>query len=171
MTKKVSPKKPRFINPPNVLKKKVGSGGIDEKLIVKSQDFVNNADIDFIPYAENFLKEFSQALREAEKGSDFKSSREKIITPIMQMKAGGGMFKYQLVSEVADTAMQFLDAVDVENVNNETFDILRAHENTLKVIVLNKLKGNGGREGFALIQELDKACKRYFTKYKIEKKK
>ncbi|MCE7887865.1 MAG: hypothetical protein DYH13_10245 [Alphaproteobacteria bacterium PRO2] len=165
--KQDKPRKPRFIKPPNVLKQKVGIGGFDEKLIARSQEFIEKVEVDFIPYAEKYLQDFSRGVKAAAGSNDnFSKVRNDIIYPVMQLKANGGMFQYQLVSEVADIALQFLEAVDNDTVNNETLDVLRAHEKTLKVIIANKLKGSGGQEGFRLIQELDKACKRYFSKYK-----
>lgn len=165
MTEQKTNKKPRFIKPPNILRQKVGTGGIDEKLLGKSQEFIDKAEIDFVPLAEGFLKEFSALIKEARKSNNFKENREKIILPIMHLKANGGMFQYQLVSEVADIALQFLESIEDDHVNSDTFDVLSAHENTIKIIIASKLKGNGGREGFALVKELDKACKRYFSKY------
>lgn len=162
-------RKPRFIKPPNVLKQKAGVGGFDEKLIARSQEFIEKNQVDFIPYAEQFLKDFAAGVKAASKNSDnFRDVRDDIIRPIMQMKANGGMFRYQLVSEVADIALQFVEAIEIDSINEEALDVLRAHENTLKVIITNKLQGSGGAEGFKLVQELDKACKRYFTKYKKE---
>lgn len=160
-------RKPRFINPPNIFKKKVGNGGFDEKLVVKSQNYIDTINVDFVPYAENFLREFSAAVSDAAQNPDkFHKMRDKIVRPVMMLKANGGMFQFSLVTEVADIALQFLEAIDPDAVNDETFDVLRAHENTLKVIITNKLRGDGGREGYALVKELDQACKRYFTKYK-----
>src|SRR5690606_34285979 len=122
------PRKPRFIKPPNILKEKVGVGGIDEKLLTRSQEVIdkNETGIDFIIYAEQYLKEFSDSVKAARSNDNFKKSRDKIVRPVMQLKANGGMFQYQLVSEVADIALQFLEAVEDENVNQETFDVLLA---------------------------------------------
>jgi hypothetical protein len=156
-------KKPRFIKPPNIFKQKVGTGGIDETLLEKSQEVINKTEFDFIPYAQQFLKELSEFAQQARSNDNFKAAKEKMIGPVMQLKANGGMFQYHLVSDVADIALQFLESVEVGN--EDTFDVIRAHENTINVIIKNKLKGDGGREGYALIKELDNACQRYFSKY------
>ncbi|MGB4106362.1 MAG: hypothetical protein WBK55_01040 [Alphaproteobacteria bacterium] len=164
MSKKA--RKPRFIKPPNVLKQKVGVGGFDEKLVSRSQEFIEKNQVDFIPFAEKYLKAFAAGVNAAAQSNDnFRAARDEIIRPVMQLKANGGMFRYQLVSEVADIALQFLEAIENDAINPEALDVLRAHENTLKVIITNKLQGSGGAEGFKLVQELDKACKRYFAKY------
>jgi broad specificity phosphatase PhoE len=163
--KTAAAKKVRFIKPPNIFKQKVGSGGIDEALLEKSQQIINNTEFDFAPWAQQFLKELGDIVKEARanKGQDFKITKEKMIAPVMQLKANGGMFRYQLLSDVADIALQFLEAV--ETGNDDTLDVIVAHENTIKIILGNKLKGDGGRAGFALIKELDNACQRYFKKY------
>ncbi len=168
MADKTKPsKKPRFIKPLNILKQKVGIGGIDEMLLVKSQEYIEKIEVDYIPYAEQYLRDFSAQIREA-KQNGLASNSEKMIAAIMQLKASGGMFRYHLISEVSEIALRFLEDIDAAKANPDTFEVLAAHENTLRVIVSNKLKGGGGKEGFALIQELDQACKRYFEKYKKE---
>jgi hypothetical protein len=162
-------KKPRYFKPPNILKNKVGSGGIDEYLLEKSQEFINNTEFDFVPYALDSLKQLSNSAKEAtESNDDFATAKEKMIMPVMQLKANGGMFRYQLVSDVADIALQFLEAVDA--INKDTLQVLQAHQNTIHIIINNKLKGDGGSEGYALIQELHKACQRYFEKHKPKAK-
>lgn len=154
----------RFIKPPNKLKQKVGTGGIDEKLLEKAQHYIEKAELDFVPYAQKFLKELAEFAQEARKGNDnYKEAKNKLIGPVMQLKANGGMFQYQLVSDVADIALQFLEAI--ERMDEDAFDVITAHENTIKVIIANKLMGSGGREGYALVKELDKACTRYFSKH------
>lgn len=165
MSSEEKPRKPRFIKPPNKLKQKVGHGGIDEKLLEKGQKAIETADLDFLPYAQTYLKQLSESTQRARESNDnLKETKDKIIAPVMQLKANGGMFQYQLVSDVADIALQFLEAI--EDINDDAFDVLRAHENTMNAIISNKLKGDGGREGYALVKELDQACKRYFAKYK-----
>lgn len=176
MTDHKPPSKVRFIKPPNTLKQKVGSGGIDEKLLDQAQEVIKTTSFDFTPTAEKFLKEAEKQTKQAQKhakeakakGANFEKLREKMIAPMMQLKANGGMFRYQLVSDVADLAMQFLEAID--ELNDDGFKVLIAHMNTINVIVSNRLEGDGGKQGYALVKELHQACKRYFSKHKKSKK-
>ena len=163
--KKETPKKPRFIKPPNILKQKVGTGGVDEKTLDKSQHFMDTVDLDFAPYAQQLLETMRvQIDYAADNVESFESMRELLAAPVMQLKANGGMFSYPLVSNVADIALQFLDSV--LEINDDTIDVLRAHYKTIQIIMNNNLKGTGGKEGDALVLELKKACNRYFTKHK-----
>jgi hypothetical protein len=155
----------RFIKPPNLFKQKVGTGGIDEKLLEKSQKFIETVELDFVPYANQFLKQITERTEAAKKSNDnFVTKRDSLAGPVMQLKANGGMFQFQLVSDVADIALQFLDSI--EDMNDEAYEVITAHKDTIKVIIANNLRGDGGREGYALVKELDRVCKRYFSKYK-----
>ena len=81
----------------------------------------------------------------------------------MHLKANGGMFQYHLISDIADICLQFLEAI--EEYNDEAIEIIKAHEQTIQIILDNKLKGNGGKEGYELVKELHQACSRYFKKH------
>lgn len=153
----------RFINPPNILKQKVGTGGIDESLLDKSQNHIETADLDFTPFAQQFLADFSSLIKKAKATSDG-ALINKMVAPIMQIKANGGMFRYQLLSDVADICLQFLE--EIKTLDKDSLDVIEAHERTLQIILKHKLKGSGGAEGYALVKELDKACRRYFKKHK-----
>src|SRR5688572_27151193 len=107
-------RKPRFIRPPHTIKKKAGSGGFDEQTVTKIQKHIDQPKIDFTPYAKQFLHDFIKEVEDASKSKEnFVTAREKILRPLILLKANGGMFQFQLLSEVSDIAAQFLDAVDV----------------------------------------------------------
>jgi len=161
-----SDKKPQFIQPPNILKKKAGIGGLPEDILKKAQAVLDNFESDFRPEAQTLLKTLSLALKKAESclttGEIFQ--KDQLIFPIMQLKANGGMFKFNLLSDVADICLQFMESL--EHYNQDACDVIRIHENTIHVIISRNLKGTGGEEGYILVQELHKACLRYFKKHK-----
>lgn len=159
-------KKPRFINPPNKLKAKVGTGGIDEKLLDKAQNYIQNVDVDFKPTAEQLLANVQRALKNfesAKTAEEQKKAKNEVASTIMQLKANGTMFGYQLISEIAALGLHFIDGLDV--INKDAFQVIDVHCKTLHIIISNKLKGDGGKEGYALVKELERACQRYFEKY------
>jgi hypothetical protein len=163
--KKTSSKKARFINPPNRIKTKVGSGGLSENLIERAQYHIETAEVEYEPEAQKHLKEIGDVIArlKAEKGLH---PVDPLINPVMQLKASGGMFRYQLVSDVADIALNFIESLKA--VNEAALDVVQAHLHTIHIIMNHKLKGSGGKEGFALIKELDNACQRYYSKYEVD---
>lgn len=128
---------------------------------------MNDFEADFRPFASALATNLNQATNDAiEKISQNKGfNKEKMVLPIMQIKANGSMFKYDLLTDVADICLQFMESIN--DYNTEAIDIIKAHENAIQTIIKNNLKGDGGKEGYTLIQELHKACTRYFKKYKI----
>lgn len=162
------PKKVRFMTPPNTLKQKVGSGGLDPLVIARSQDIIDSFEIDFMPYAQRYLEQLEAHTTKAIESNDNSPElKGKISVPVMELKANGGMFHYELLSDVANIALRFLDAID--ELNKDALEVIKAHETTIKIIIKNDLKGDGGKEGDALINELDKACRRYFSKHPPKK--
>jgi len=157
--------KPRFINPPNKLKEKVGHGGIPSDLLTKGQEYIEKNPVDFEPYAEKFIKRIEKDLEKALElqKKDQQKAIDILSQPVMELKANGGMFQYQLISMIADVLLKFLDTV--KTIDKDVIAIIKAHNNTLGIIINNKLKGDGGPEGAALTNELHSACQRYHKKH------
>ena len=158
----------KFINPPNHLKAKAGSGGVPETVLVRAQGVMDAFENDFRPDANKLMQSLKKATKTAltAANNNEQFDKEDMIRPIMQLKANGGMFKYQLITDVADICLQFMESVS--DLNAEAIDIIRAHENTIGVIIQTDLRGDGGQAGYVLVQELHSACKRYFKKYNIQ---
>ncbi len=162
-----SSKKVRFINPPNRLKTKVGNGGIPQDRIDRAQLLMNDFDANFRPIARKLASNLGKATQDAIQHIDQNKEfdRDRLVLPIMQLKANGGMFKYSLLTDVADICLQFMESIN--EYNKEAIDIIKAHENAIQIILKNDLRGDGGQEGYNLVQELHQACTRYFKKYRI----
>lgn len=150
-----------LISPPNRLKEKVGSGGIDEKVLSKAQELLEKNTIHFEPIANMLLDLLSEAIADAK--SDATKGEEALnamIYPAMQLKAQGSMFHYPLVSDISHILVNFLETV--EDVNREVLDIVVAHKMSLKAVLASHLKGDGGKTGKELREALMEACGRYY---------
>jgi len=156
-----------FITPPNKIKKKVGSGGIPEVLLQRAQEAIDdNYDVDFLPYATKYLESIDEALLKIGKAktqADLKPIKKEISESIMHLKANGGMFGYHLISMVSDVALNFADTE--KNINADFIQIITAHNNSIRIILENKIKGSGGMAGDELINELRQAVQRFDKKY------
>lgn len=159
---------PKFIEPPNTLKVKVGHGGIPPELLKKSQEFIESNPLKFEPYAQEYLDEIQNNVEKLKTHPSLKSNDDfldEFAQPIMGLKANGGMFKYPLISMIADVALQFLDQVD--EMNDDGLDIIKAHNKSISLIIKAELTGYAGPEGQKITDELQEACKRYFKKHKV----
>src|SRR6185436_4324826 len=108
----MSPKKPKsthfnqkprrkaeFIKPLNILKSKVGYGGLGDDILSKAQVLLENNTVDFQPLAEMYLANMMRGIEHAKnppKETDGEALIAGMLYPAMQLKANGGMFRYHL---------------------------------------------------------------------------
>lgn len=164
---KGAPGKARFIEPPNVLRQKCGYGGLDPTRLQRAENFIDENQLDFGPYALKLMAQLDEIIKDCKSGKRTGAkARDDLTKPIMELKANGGMFKYMLMSEIADIALNFLE--NIPELDDDVFEIIHAHQNTLNVIIASGLKGTGGKEGRILAEELFSACKRYYKKHNIK---
>jgi hypothetical protein len=157
--------KAEFITPPNVLKSKVGLGGLSEAILDKAQELLENNTVDFLPLAEMYLESLMKGIENSKRinpDDDVESLIISMLYPGMQLKANGGMFHYPLVTKIADKLIQFLEVIEAPDI--EVIEIILAFHTTIRAVVLGRIKGDGGRHGAELLDALNEACMRYFDK-------
>ncbi len=154
----------KMITPRHVLREKIGRGGINPAFLERAEEQIASNDVDFQPYAKDFLERIEQSLAIIRPLKIRKRDTvDMIVRPVMDLKANGGMFKYPLVTEIADIILDFLEGLD--SLNDDAIGIIDVHQKTLRAIINNKLTGSGGKAGRALTDELYGACNRYHKKY------
>ena len=158
-------KKPRVIKANYILQAKVGSGPLDEKVVKECQKVLDNNNVDFAPMAKQFLDKLENAIEKAKNGEvKFDEAVNLMTLPVMELKANAAIFKYDLIGNLANVMLSFLESV--KELDKTVIEIVSAHHKTLHAIVANKMKGDGGQNGKKLEQELKDACKRYFQSKK-----
>lgn len=160
-------RKAEFIKPPNILKAKVGGGGLAEDILNKAEKLLEENTVDFVPLGEMYLDALGRGLQEARENMNDPGDHENIISgmlyPGMQLKGNGGMFHYALVTTIANTLVQFLEVI--ERVDAEAIEIAQGCHTTLRAVIQGRIKGDGGQRGKELHQALLDACDRYFSKH------
>lgn len=156
-------KEPRIVKANHLLQAKVGIGTIDEKKIRKSQKVMDSMTVDFEPMAQQYLAELAAAIESARTQDEQPLKKIQAMTePVMQVKANAAMFGYVLVGVLANVMLNFLETL--ETVDEDVISIVDAHQKTLKLLVTNEMRGDGGEYGQQLQAELKDACRRYFAK-------
>lgn len=154
-------RKAELITPPNKLKEKVGSGGIDENVINKAQTLLENNTVDFKPIAAMLIELLTEAITDAKNGnSKGEAAIEAMIYPAMQLKAQGTMFHYPLVTDISNILVNFLETVT--NVDKDVLDLVVAHKMSINAVLASQIKGDGGKVGKELRDALMDACNRYY---------
>ena len=79
----------------NDLQMKVGIGALNPKIIQKSQEVINNNDIDFRPMAGSLLTQLDEAIKDYKAGErPLEDVGNEIIEIVMQIKGNAGVFHY-----------------------------------------------------------------------------
>ena len=165
----MSDKKPKaqIYKANQTLKQKIGEGTLDPAVVERAQKAIEENKVDFAPLGLQFLTELKVALISVENDLDsdnFESQKQLLTSPVMELKANASVFHYGLVGNLANIMLNFLESI--EQIDKDGVAIVRAHHHTLKGIIEQNMKGDGGQKGQILIDELQDACNRYYKKMK-----
>lgn len=154
-----------LITPPNTIKKKVGTGGIARETIKEAETRMQSKEKHFLPIIEEHMKKITDALKDHQRKPEH--TIKDISASINQLKSQGGMFNYQLVSDVSALLLGFLPRA--KKIDGDILEILAAYQVTVRTIITRNLRGPKTAEGRALIDELENACDRYYKLHFIKK--
>lgn len=144
----------------HVLQAKVGLGQVPEDVLSKSQSLIEKNNINFAPIAKQFLQQFRNELDiVSTENHTNRKSIERLIAPVMQIKANARIFKYNLLGDLSSIMLNFLEGMN--ELDGDAMDIVEAHYTTLSRIISDELHGDGGTSGQSFATELQAACDRY----------
>lgn len=144
------------------LQQKIGTGHISPLAIERAEKTIKENSVDFSPVGLEFLERLDKALNNVDENSDIQQQKVSIIKPVMELKANAKIFHYELVGNLANIMLNFVEAI--ETLDKDAIAIVRGHHDSLKLILTNKMTGNGGENGKTMIAELNDACNRYYKK-------
>ncbi|MEZ0225475.1 MAG: hypothetical protein ACAH83_13040 [Alphaproteobacteria bacterium] len=154
-----------LLAPPNRLKMKVGSGGLDDAVLNKAQELLESNTIDFKPMALMLVDILHEAIADAKSGSTRgEEAIQAMLYPAMQLKAQGSMFHYPLVSQIGEILVNFLETVP--DTDKDVMDIVVHHKFAINAVLGSQIKGDGGKLGRELRDALLDACSRYYKRQK-----
>lgn len=153
----------KIIKADKSLQKRAGTGDVDENLVKRAEVVIEKNTEDFGPIAQDFLDRLATGVATARAGQGEQAALIAGMTqPVMELKANARMFKYDLVTALANIMLGFLETN--KNLDKDAIDIVDAHHKTLTLIIHKKMAGDGGQNGKLLQSELQDACQRYMTR-------
>lgn len=154
----------------HVLQAKVGFGEMAKEDLLRSQSILEKNNMNFTPIAQSFLKQFREGLDILKTENHInRKSIERVINPVMQIKANSRIFKYNLLGDLSTIMLSFLESMN--ELDDDALAIVEAHYVTLSKIVSDKMQGDGGENGKSFEEELNAACKRYIQSRVARQKK
>ncbi len=160
-----SSKKAKILEPSRVLQSKVGTGKVEQQVVNRLQKRMEETKTDFEPMALEFLRELESAIENAERKLDNPKVEhyQKIANPVMQIKANASMFGYALIGELATMVLNLIE--NAPEFDKNTIELAYALKQALNLILVKRLKGDGGQIGASLKEEMENAAQRFKRKY------
>lgn len=155
---KVNRKDVKKIEADKKLQQRVGTGKIDEQVVEKAQKVIDTNQVDFGPLAKPFLDELKMALETVDEKETTKEIMESISMPIMNLKANAGTFKFELISGLTGTVLNFLE--NIKEPDKKVYQIVDLLTKTIQLILAYKMTGDGGPNGKALMAAFAEVCQK-----------
>lgn len=150
------------IMPPNMLKQKIGSGGIAKDKLANAQTILDNNTIDFPALAEKWLNALEVALLADIDEQQNKKTFEAVLVPVAKLKEHGMLCHYPIVTSISGI---LLDLLEVEkNINPRLMKIVSAYKLAVTGVIHHDLKGKPGPQGKEIIDSLLDAINRYYKR-------
>ncbi|MEP4377464.1 MAG: hypothetical protein ABJ215_13550 [Alphaproteobacteria bacterium] len=146
----------QLITPPNLLKAKVGKGGmggIDPDLIKHAETVIGAMGDEFAETVSNEILRVLELAMDLEAAPDEAESVMKKVRKVAnELRGQGGTYGYDLISDVSDCLFRYTDRLSSAAELNP--DVLRAHADAMRAVVKNDVRGDGGQVGIDLVESL-----------------
>ncbi len=144
----------QVINPPNLLKSKVGSGGFAMGAVDKAAKVIEGLRGEFEEIAKvEVVKLVAAANALVAQPTDL-AKRDEVYKIAHELRGQGGSYGYPLVTRFGDQLCRYLDAAD--GLDAKSLVIVKATADAIAVVINSKVAGDGGDTGRALVAMLDK---------------
>ena len=138
--------------PHNLLKAKLGSGKVktDTHAIERAETAIQKIGEDFPKWAQSDLDDMEKALAAARQNPEQQEDYiMQIFRRAMELKGQGGSFGYDLISQVGDSLKKFTESR--REASPRDVEIIAAHVNAMRVVMVEDIKGDGGEVGRAIV--------------------
>ena len=155
-----------IIEVPNPLKNKVSYGpdGVDTAMLEKAEALIANLQGDFVVWVQDDLKKLqqsfdaAQALAPAERGH----AMQEVFGVLHDMKGQGGSFGYPVITQIANTLCRFMESQS--EFGPQEMEAVLVHINALRLVVAERLSGDGGTKGQKLLKGLELVLQKFANK-------
>lgn len=156
-----------FITPPNTLKAKVsvgGAGAVDEEALLRAEQAIENMADEYLEWVQQDIIRIETACTElkASVQIDRAEKLQEVFHVAHDIKGQGGSFGYNLMTLIGNQLCRLIDKADSDDPH--LIDVIDVHVETMKLIIANKLKGDGGRDGELMLAGLQKVCEKILGK-------
>ncbi len=148
------------INPPNVLKKKVGTdgmGAIDLEAIEKAEEAIASMADSYLDSVADDLRKIDEAFEKLEAATgDRKEELMGVFQTALVLKGEGGSFGYDLMTTIGNELCRLIEKLD--KAGPKEVEVIKLHIDSMKLVISNDIKGDGGDTGKKMLAGLMQVC-------------
>jgi hypothetical protein len=154
----------KYITPPNNLRKKQIDAGvqltIDPSLVGAAETKIISMKEEYLRWVGGDLDALSAACAVAIKDKDNRAQNvETLYNKAVEIKGQGGSFGYPLMTTIGVQLCRFIE-IQGFGLDDAKMDIVKLHVETLRVVIMQKMEGDGGPMGQKLLTGLALAVKK-----------
>ena len=142
-----------IINPPNTLKSKVregGPGAVDLATLERAERVIEQMADSYLEWVQEDLVRMDAAYKAlAAATGDRKAEAEQVFQIAHDIKGQGGSFGYDLMSLIANELCRLIERQD--KFGTGEVQAVKVHADAMKLVIQNRMKGDGGANGQALV--------------------
>lgn len=148
----------RVINPPQTLNAKItigGPGAVDKAVLARAEEVIADLSNDYIEWAQEDLKKIQVAVSSLTAGGGKEKNKHalrSIFATSHDIKGQGGSFGYDLMTAIGGDLCRFTE--NMEEVRKSDISIIQLHVDTMKRVIGDGIKGDGGAEGEKVLKGL-----------------
>ncbi|MBL8630022.1 MAG: phosphorelay protein [Rhodospirillaceae bacterium] len=154
----------KFITPPNNLRKKQIDAGvalsIDPSLVGAAESKIGAMKDDYLKWVGGDLDQLNELCELAAKDKPNRAAHiENLYNKTVEIKGQGGSFNYPLMTQVGSQLCRFIE-IQGNDLDDPRMDIVKLHVETLRLVIAQKMEGDGGGMGAKLVAGLGLAIKK-----------
>ena len=142
-----------IINPPNTLKNKVregGPGAVDLATLERAESVIAEMADSYLEWVQEDLKRIDEAYKKlAAASGERKKEAEDVFQIAHDIKGQGGSFGYDLMTLIANELCRLIERQD--GFGAPEVQAVKVHIDAMKLVIQNRMKGDGGKNGQALV--------------------
>lgn len=159
--------KVRFYRFHNRLKEKAagaagfkGTGEIPAELLQEAEAALEKMSEDYPDWVSKLIDRLGEQHRRCVDTPELRRSYfEELRSVAHDMRGQGGIFGYPLISEIAESLYLFTGPTS--GMSDNHVEIIKAHIDAMRVVIKNRINGDGGDVGTQLMKGLEAAIKKY----------
>lgn len=147
------------INVPHAIRLKVSGGGaISEAMLQKANQVIEELTASFIDLLRIEIDKMVSLSQDAKTAADKRALVEQIFEVSHDLRGQASTFDFPLVTRIGSSLCRFTESADLSDARAQ--EVIDAHINSMKLIVAEGMRGDGGAAGQKIATGLEIAAKK-----------